>query len=141
MPRSCSPSWSGSTPCRPDAPAGDAASLLDAYEIPDVALDAMAETMARVSSLRRHDWAASRSAPPWDRGAQAPPFPPATGHRPPATGHRANATGVGDYAPLPFEEARAFWAAKDMIQEFAGDEAQLDIWIQSRVTRLQGRGA
>ncbi len=120
-----------------DAPAGAAAAILDAYQFPAEALDAFAETMAQVSFC-----AAMMGGEPIRAGiplANASASSP-TGHRQPATGHRANATGVGDYAPLPFEAARDFWRAKQLVQEFAGDEALATIWAQSRVVGFKVAG-
>jgi SPP1 gp7 family putative phage head morphogenesis protein len=53
---------------------------------------------------------------------------------------RAHADASVAYEPLPFDEARAFWAQKVLIPEFASDEAQAQIWADSRVRGFRVAG-
>jgi len=121
-----------------DATADQAAAILDAYQIPEASLDGFGETMQQVTFA-----AAMMGGEPIRKSGQKSVVNALPGMRRDGGGHwsfRCNATATAAYAPLPFEEARAFWAAKDLIEEFAGDEFQQDIWIQSRVTGFKVAG-
>jgi len=108
--------------------AEDAAALAAEYSPPAEALDELAHVVAQTVFC-----GAMMGLEPCRDGIPAAPIGDGAG----MASARANAAGVGEYRPLPFDEAREFWEGKVVVSDYADLENMGMTWIESRVLGFQ----